>query len=98
MPRTSLVPALFATSLLLGAACNGRQPLPAGAPPEYEPPRDYQPKRNVDKPASGADDDLGIPLDDPEGPPPPPPPLAPEPAAGGAAPATEAGGAGGGDG
>ncbi len=37
------------------AACSGAsppKPLPSGPPPEYEEPRDYKPKGNVDAPAA----------------------------------------------
>lgn len=46
------------------SCCNGRQPLPPGPPPEYETPRSYEAKGNIDTP--GSDDGFGIPgLDDP---------------------------------
>jgi hypothetical protein len=83
---TLLASVLSLAAIALAAACSGRTPLPGGAAPEYEPPRDYQPKRNVDDVAKGGDDDLGFSLDDPDGPPPPPPaataPAATAPAAG----------------
>jgi hypothetical protein len=43
-------------ALSLGlAACNGRTPLPAGPPPEYQEPRSYEPKRNIDEPGTEPD-------------------------------------------
>ncbi|HZO16123.1 MAG TPA: hypothetical protein VFB62_22770 [Polyangiaceae bacterium] len=81
----------FVPMLILLAACNGgRQPLPGGPPPEYEPPRSYEPKTNIDKPGSEPDaidklleDKAPAPegsAPEPETTPPPPEGSAPKPA------------------
>ena len=49
-------PVLIFPGLIGLVACNGgRQPLPGGPPPEYEPPRSYDPTTNIDKPGSEPD-------------------------------------------
>lgn len=45
----------FPFLIALAACSGGRQPLPGGPPPEYETPRSYDPKTNIDKPGSEPD-------------------------------------------